>query len=105
MATTNFDYPVVSLKGRASKNSRQYYSNRYGKTVLSNYPLHRDPEKITARQHELNSHFAQAVKQAKIELADPELRATWEKRFADQAKTGKYKSLRGFVIAQLQAAL
>jgi len=105
MATTDFDYPVVRLKGRASKNHKEYYTNRYGKTILSNYPLHRDLQKITVHQQQLNSKFSQAVKQAKIELADPQLREAWQKRFDDQSKIGKYKTLRGFVIAQIQASL
>ena len=104
MAIVNFQYPLASVSGKASKDAKEYYTTRFGTTIMSNYPLHRDPEKISARQHELNSNFAQAVQQAKIELADPQLRAVWEKRFKEQNRSGKYKTLRGFVIAQLKTA-
>ena len=71
-------------------------------TVVSHYPKHKDPKKITAHQHDLNDKFRQAVSQAKIELTTPDRRAYWQEQFNNQPTDQKqYKTLRGFVIAQL----
>ena len=70
-------------------------------TVVSHYPKHKDPKKITAHQHDLNDKFRQAVAQATIELTDPQRKAYWLEQFNAQKEPRKYKTLRGFVIAQL----
>ena len=75
-------------------------TNRFGRIVMSNYPKHRDPKTITPHQRELNSKFAQSVRQTKLEMADPARRAYWQQLF-DQQKPRQYATLRGFIIAQL----
>ena len=103
MAKATTDSILNNLKGKLSKNSLNYFTTRYGKLVVSNYPTHRDPKKITPHQHELNVSFAQAVQQAKVELSDPQKRAEWQQRFEEQktASEKPYVTLRNFVIAQL----
>ena len=127
MAKAELDILLNKLSGRLTGDSKFYTTHRYGQTVISNYPLHKDPKSITPHQHELNDSFGVVSKQAKQELADPARHAYWQnmydeyKRLANMnlAKTnlqffgttpdGKpsvpadkyYKTLRGFVIAQL----
>lgn len=123
MAKAELEIPFSSIRGRISHDSATYVTTRYGQTVISNYPKHRDPKKITPRQRELNTAFAQAVAQTKAELADPVRRAYWQNLFdqhkkstANKTNTGPtaapshligptshptYKTLRGFTLAQL----
>ena len=127
MAKAELDVLLDKLSGRFTGKSKFYTTHRYGQTVISNYPLHKDPKSISAHQHELNDSFGVLSKQAKQELADPEKHTYWQniyddyKRLANKnlAKAnlqffgttpdGKpsvpadkyYKTLRGFVIGQL----
>lgn len=119
MAKAELEIPFSSIRGRISHDSATYVTTRYGQTVISNYPKHRDPKKITPRQRELNTAFAQAVAQTKAELADPVRRAYWQNLFdrhkkstANKTNTNSfhsagpsshptYKTLRGFTLAHL----
>lgn len=106
MAQAELNISLDKMSGKIYGDSDIYISHRYGKTVISHYPKHRDPSKITPRQHELNSSFAQISKQAKQELADPARRAYWQQRYDEYKSTAKpsdkyYFTLRGFVIGQL----
>ena len=127
MAKAELDILLDKLSGRLTGDSKFYTTHRYGQTVISNYPLHKDPKSITPHQRELNNNFGVISKRAKQELANSEKHAYWQnmydeyKRFANKnlAKAnlqffgttpdGKpsvpadkyYKTLRGFVIAQL----
>lgn len=127
MAKAELDVLLDKLSGRFTGKSKFYTTHRYGQTVISNYPLHKDPKSITAHQHELNDGFGVLSKQAKQELADPEKHAYWQNMYDDYKRlanknlakanlqffgttpNGKpsvpadkyYKTLRGFVIAQL----
>lgn len=103
MARTIYEFPFSEIKGRIDRKSRFYYCNRMGTKITSHYPLHKDPMKISDRQKAAFSVFAQAVQQAKTELADPERRAYWQQRFEEQKHTADkpYRILRNFVIASL----
>jgi hypothetical protein len=106
MAQAELNISLDKMSGKIYGDSDIYITHRYGKTVISHYPKHRDPSKITPRQHELNSSFAQISKQAKQELADPARRAYWQQRYDEYKSTAKpsdkyYFTLRGFVIGQL----
>lgn len=128
MAKAELDILIDKLSGRLTGDSKFYTTHRYGQTVISNYPLHRDPKSITPHQHKLNTSFAEISRQAKQELADPEKHTYWQNRY-DEYKSlanknlakanlhffgttsdGKpsvpadkyYKTLRGFIIAQLK---
>ena len=87
--------------------SRFYLTNRYGETVMSHYPMHRDPEAITANQKASNGEFAQARLIADTELNDPVKRDEWLHKWheATAAEGLKYKTLRGFTIAQVRKQL
>ena len=108
MAKAKLEIPFSSVSGRLSGDSETYVTMRYGQTVISNYPKRRDPKKITAHQKELNANFAQVVAQVKAELSDPVRKAHWQTEFdkhqhatANKPAAQRYKTLRGFTIAQL----
>ena len=84
--------------------SRFYLTERYGETIMSHYPMHRDPESLTENQKGSNNEFAQARLMADAELADPVKHDEWLKRW-HQATTVEglnYKTLRGYTIAQMR---
>lgn len=106
MAQAELNITIDKMSGKIYGNSDVYIANRNGKTVISHYPKHRDPNSLTQHQRELNTSFAQLSKQAKVELADPEKRAAWQQRYDEykanyNSKDKYYFTLRGFVIAQL----
>ena len=103
MANVAFTDPIDNLSGRKDRAGETYYCIRFGRRVVSHYPLHKNPKKITARQRDLSSNFAHAVVQAKAELSDPERKAYWQQRFEEQKRTAAnpYRILRNFVIASL----
>jgi hypothetical protein len=107
MAKVELAIPFDKMSGKLDGNSTIYATTRYGKTVFSHYPKHKDPKSLSARQRELNANFGQISKQAKQELADPERRAYWQSLY-DEYKTNLkpsdkyYFTLRGFVIGQMK---
>lgn len=101
MAKVELELPFAGFHGRLDHDSEKYYTHRYGKTIVSNYPLHKDPAKITDRQRACHSAFQAAVRSASSELADPVRRAYWQDLFDHQPEPRKYHILRNFVIAKL----
>ena len=124
MAKAQLDILLDKLSGRLTGDSEFYATHRYGRTVISNYPKHKDPKSITPSQRANSSGFGQISRQAKQELDDPVRHAYWQdlydqyKRLAQKnlkeaniqffgpnspavQKDKYYKTLRGFVIAQL----
>ena len=124
MAKAELSVLLDKLSGRINGKSRVYSSQRYGQTVVSTYPLHKNPKSISARQRELNTQFTQSVQQCKVDMADPERLAWWQSRYAEYTKLANknlnranaqffgensaafvkqkyYQTLRGFIIAQL----
>lgn len=105
MAKATLEVPFSSISGRLSGGSEMYATTRFGETVISTYPKHRDPKKITAHQHALNANFAQAVAQAKVELSDPIRRAYWQDRFTQyQCNPTAYTSASAFASASAPSA-
>lgn len=105
MAKAELDILLDKLSGRLTGDSKFYTTHRYGQTVISNYPLHKDPKSITPHQHELNKSFGEISRQAKQELANPARHDYWkslyEAHLRDKKAQKYYKTLRGFVIAQV----
>lgn len=126
MAKAELDILLDKLSGRLTGDSKFYTTHRHGKTVISNYPLHRDPKKISATQRANSSSFGEVVKQCKAEMNNPERLAFWQEQYAaytklankhlakanaqffgidpnttPPAKQKYYSTLRGFIIAQL----
>ena len=84
--------------------SRFYLTNRYGETVMSHYPIHRDPNSLTENQKVSNGEFAQARQLADAELKDPVKHVEWLQKWhhAITVEGQNYKTLRGFTIAQIR---
>ena len=124
MAKAQLDILLDKLSGRLTGDSEFYATHRYGRTVISNYPKHKDPKSITPSQRANSTGFGQRSTQAKQELDDPVRHAYWQnlydqyKRLANKdikkantqffgpnspavQKNKYYETLRGFVIAQL----
>lgn len=111
MARADLNVVLDKLSGKLYGDSELYVTHRHGKTVISNYPRHRDEASYTPHQRELHVNFGQLSKRAKLELSDPERRAYWQQRY-DEFKASYdasanssqkyYFTLRGFVIAQLK---
>ena len=101
MAKADLEVPFAGIHGRIGHDSEIYYTQRYGRTVVSNYPKHRNPKTISDHQKALNANFQAAVQRAGAELSDPVRRAHWQTLFDQQPAPQRYKVLRNFVIAQL----
>ena len=127
MAKAKLDILLEDLNGRLKGGSEFYVTNRYGRTVISNYPLRRNPKKISAKQQSNSASFGEISRQAKTEMQNPARLAYWQNKYdqyrklADKnlpkantqffnidpnttppAEQKYYKTLRGFIIAQLR---
>lgn len=127
MAKAELDILLDKLSGRLTGDSKFYTTHRHGRTIVSNYPLHRDPKATTAGQRANSDSFGQAVKQCKTEMNDPERLAYWKDRYAAYKKAADknlskanvqffgesdgvpnipankyYSTLRGFIISSLR---
>ncbi|MBR1808017.1 MAG: hypothetical protein IJ776_01330 [Paludibacteraceae bacterium] len=101
---------IQQLSGKIDRKREDIYlAQRLGKTVVSHYPRRKNPKKITQAQTAAFSSFADAVREAKRQLADPQLRLQWQALFDEQknhpqAGQKQYRVLRNFVIASIQKA-
>lgn len=127
MAKAELDILLDKLSGRLTGNSKFYTTHRHGRTIVSNYPLHRDPKTTTEGQRANSDAFGQAVKLCKAEMNDPERLAYWTERYEAYKKAVNknlakanvqffgetdgmpnipadkyYTTLRGFIIGQLR---
>lgn len=101
---------IQQVSGKIDRKREDIYlTQRFGKTIVSHYPRHKDPKKISEAQVSTFASFADAVREAARQLADPQLREQWQSLFLQQKKNpsagGKqYHILRNFVIASLRNA-
>lgn len=127
MAKAELDILLDKLSGRLTGKSKFYTTHRHGRTIVSNYPLHLDPKKMTDGQKANTGAFGEISKQAALEKKDPERLAYWTERYEaykkaankNQAKANAeffgmtngvpnvsvdkyYETLRGFIIGQLR---
>ena len=87
-------------------NHRLYITKRFGETVISHCPEHRDPASVTQAQRRAFALITQASALADADLRDGQKREEWlRRRNADFAASGKYKTLRGYVIASYRQHL
>lgn len=107
MAKADLEVPFMGFHGKLDRDSEIYYTTRFGETVVSHYPKHKDPKKISDNQRQCNSIFQQAVAEADRQLSDPDTRAHWQTLFNEQRNTSKktYRYLRNFVIATINKQL
>ena len=119
MAKAELDILLNKLQGRLTGDSEFYVTNRYGRTVISNYPLHKNPKNISANQRATFAAFGEISKQAKAELQDAERLVYWQNLYDQYRKLANknlakanadffgtpsdkyYSTLRGFIIGQL----
>jgi len=113
MAKVTLSKNFKKYTGTPPPNDHRFYlTNRFGETIFSHCPIHRDPEKVSQAQHDSFKLIVQASAKADADLKDPvkhdEWRRQWNASFA-QRTAKHYKTLRGFVIAayrkQLKAIL
>ena len=88
--------------------SRFYLTDRFGETIMSHYPIHRDPDSISEAQRQAFQLIKQASALADADLRDPvkhdEWLHKWHESLADR-RAKHYKTLRGFVIAAYRQQL
>ena len=124
MAKAELDILLNKLQGRFAGDSKFYVTHRHGKTIISNYPMHKDPKSISAQQKANSSSFGQTAKQVKLEMQDPARLSYWQDQYTQYKKlAGKnlnranaqffgedsaafikqkyYSTLRGFILARL----
>lgn len=84
--------------------SRLYLTERYGETIMSHYPINRDPDTISDKQRVSMNQMSQARAVADAELKDPVKHEEWLKKWHESLATEglQYKTLRGFTIAQVR---
>ena len=127
MAKAELEVLLNKLRGRITGDSKFYATNRYGKTVISNYPLHKNPKSISANQRANSASFGELSKQVKAEMQDTDRLVYWQNLYDQYRKLANknlpkanaqffdidpnttpldkqkyYKTLRGFIIAQLR---
>jgi hypothetical protein len=100
-----------NFSGKLGRKDRIILRTRYGKTHA--YTIENPyTGPATEAQNTMRSTFGMAVKQASAILKDPEQKADWERRYATYRKHYRasssaryYSTLRGFIIATLNAEL
>lgn len=120
MAKAQLDILLDKLSGRLTGDSKFYTTHRYGRTIISNYPMHKNPKSITANQRANSASFGEISRQAKTEMQNPDRLAYWQNKYDQYRKLADknlpkantqffgtpsdkyYKTLRGFIIAQLR---
>ncbi len=115
MAAVNYSDFIAFLRGKLGRESDIIYRTRFGRNHAYRL-LHPYKGPLAESRKAAISQFSQAVEQCKLELADPERKAYWQKEFERYQRRAnrrffgprdkkKYATLRGYVIAQLSAQL
>jgi len=86
---------------------RFYISNRFGEEIISHCPEHREPDSVTPAQRQAFQLIKQASILADAALNDPVEHDKWFRQWHHSLTLrGKhYKTLRGYVIAQMRKTL
>ena len=103
MGKVRINKKYKSYTGAMPPNEHRFYlTNRYGQTIISHCPEHRNPESITENQRRAFQLIKEASAKADADLRDPIKHDEWLKKWHESlAVRGakQYKTLRGFVIA------
>ena len=108
MGKVTLDEKFKSYTGALPPNGHRFYlTKRYGETVISHCPKKRDPATISAKQKASSELLKQARAIADAELADDAKHEQWRQKWhlAVTVEGRKYKTLRGFVIAEVRKTL
>lgn len=105
MAKVDFVEPVAAAHGRTNSKSTIYFHERWGKRYQSNYPLHKNPKKITDAQRAQQAAFKTATEEMKRVMEDPILSAEYRREFEQQLAHPRpgmktYSIFRNFLIAK-----
>ena len=109
MARAKLNKKFKDYTGVLPPNGHRFYlTNRFGERVISHMPEHRDPDSVTPAQRQAFQLIKQASALADADLRDPvkhdEWLHKWHDSYADR-HAKQYKTLRGFVIAQIRQQL
>lgn len=101
MAKVGLNKKYKSYTGTMPPNNHRFYlTNRFGETIVSHCPEHRDPSSVSEAQRRAFQLIKEASAKADADLRDDTKRAEWvAKRAADYESWKRYKTLRGYVIA------
>jgi len=111
MAKVQTSVALDAIQGKFKRDDRIVFRTRNGRTHAYAFD---NPFRGTAseEQAQTRSTFGMAVKQASAILNNPDQRAGWERRYASYRKHYRssssaryYSTLRGFIIATLNAEL
>ena len=109
MAKATLNKKFKSYTGMLPPNDhRLYITNRFGQEVISHCPEHRDPNTITEAQRQAFQLIKKASALADADLRDPVKHDEWLHKWHASlgVRSAKhYKTLRGFVIAQIRQQL
>lgn len=108
MGRVTLDEKFKKYTGALPPNGHRFYlTNRYGQTIISHCPKQRDRSTITDKQIASSSDLTQATALADTELKDPIKHDEWLHKWHEAITIGgkNYKTLRGFVIAEMRKTL
>ena len=108
MVRVTLNKKFKTYTGKLPPNGHRFYlTNRFGEEIISHMPEHRDPESVTPAQRQAFQLIKQASALADAALADPiqhdEGLHKWHEAITIGGKN--YKTLRGFVIAEMRKTL
>ena len=122
MARVQPSLPFDNFRGRLSTRERIVMRTRYGRTHAYAI-MHPYTGPLAESRKRAISTFAEAVRQCKLEMSDPERLAYWQDRYIQYRRAANkhvaranekflglrtdkfYTTLRGFIIASLSAQL
>ena len=122
MGKVTLNKKFKTYTGKLPPNGHRFYlTNRFGEEIISHMPEHRDPDSVTEAQRQAFQLIKQASVLADADLRDPVKHDAWlrkwhaslaqsaSKRPSSRSTTSRpaktYKTLRGFVIAQIRQQL
>ena len=109
MAKATLNKKYKSYTGILPPNGHRFYAtNRFGQEIISHMPEHRDPSSVTEAQRHAFQLIKEASAKADADLRNPikhdEWLHLWHTSLSNR-RAKHYKTLRGFVIAQIRQQL
>ena len=108
MGRVTLNKKFKTYTGKLPPNGHRFYlTNRFGEEIISHMPEHRDPDSVTPAQRQAFQLIKQASALADAALADSILHDEWLHKWHEAITIGgkNYKTLRGFVIAEMRKTL
>ena len=109
MGRVTLNKKFKTYTGKLPPNGHRFYlTNRFGEEIISHMPEHRDPDSVTPAQRQAFQLIKQASALADAALKDPIQHDEWLHKWHDSLsnrRAKRYKTLRGFVIAEMRKTL